>query len=215
MVQMDLPQLNVLTKIDNLSNYGSLPFNLDYYAEVQDLSYLLPHLAQECPMFGDSKFEGLNKAVIELVDNFGLVSFETVAVEDKQSMIKLLQAIDRASGYVFGGPEGANDTIWQVAMREGLTTMDIRDVQERWLDAKDEHDQHQRTQLMAESQLRARDAHGVADDLLDRDVGDVKKIFKETPISSSSSSSSSRFPSHQVVDGITLIRKPSSTRPST
>ena len=206
---MDLPQLNVLTKMDNLSNYGSLPFNLDYYAEVQDLSYLLPYLAQESPMLGGSKFEGLNQAIIELVDNFGLVSFETVAVEDKQSMIKLLQAIDRASGYVFGGPEGANDTVWQVAMREGVTAMDIRDVQERWLDAKDEHDQHEKAQLMAESQLRATDAHDAAD-LLDGDLGDVKRTSKEILVSPSSPPSHPR----QVNDGVTLVRKPSSTGPS-
>jgi hypothetical protein len=31
MLQMDLPHLNVLTKIDNLRNYPNLPFNLDYY----------------------------------------------------------------------------------------------------------------------------------------------------------------------------------------
>ena len=37
MLQMDLPHLNVLTKIDNLRNYPNLPFNLDFYTEVQDL----------------------------------------------------------------------------------------------------------------------------------------------------------------------------------
>lgn len=144
---MDLPQLNVLTKIDNLSTYTPLPFNLDFYTEVQELNYLFTPLAQESPMFNNSKFEALNKAVIELVQDFGLVGFETLAVEDKKSMMKLLQAIDRAGGYVFGGAEGANDTVWQVAMREGITTMDIRDVQERWLDAKDEYDDQERRDL--------------------------------------------------------------------
>jgi hypothetical protein len=42
MLQMDLPHLNVLTKIDNLSNYPPLAFNLDFYTEVHDLRYLLP-----------------------------------------------------------------------------------------------------------------------------------------------------------------------------
>lgn len=140
MLQMDLPHLNVMTKIDKLSSYAPLPFNLDYYTEVQDLSYLLPHLANENSMMQHPKFEGLNNAVIELVEDFGLVGFETLAVEDKRSMMTLLQAIDRASGYVFGGAEGANDTIWQVAVREGMPTMDIRDVQERWIDSKDEYD---------------------------------------------------------------------------
>src|SRR4051812_16307323 len=47
MLQMDLPHLNVLTKIDNLNMYPDLPFNLDFYTEVQDLDYLLPHLDAE------------------------------------------------------------------------------------------------------------------------------------------------------------------------
>jgi hypothetical protein len=33
-------------------------------------------------------------------------NFETLAVEDKKSMMSLLRAIDRASGYAFGPAEG-------------------------------------------------------------------------------------------------------------
>lgn len=161
MLQMDLPHLNVLSKIDKLASYGPLPFNLDYYTEVQDLSYLLPYLADESPMMRHPKFEGLNNAVIELVEDFGLVGFETVAVEDKKSMMTLLQAIDRAGGYAFGGAEGANDTVWQVAMREGLGRMSVQDVQERWVDYKDEWDEKEREEL--EQELRASGAIGGGD----------------------------------------------------
>lgn len=155
---MDLPHLNVLTKIDKLASYGPLPFNLDYYTEVQDLQYLLPHLADESPMMRHPRFEGLNNAVIELVEDFGLVGFETLAVEDKKSMMTLLQAIDRAGGYAFGGAEGANDTVWQVAMREGLGRMTIQDVQERWVDYREEWDDKERSEL--EEEARANGAVG-------------------------------------------------------
>jgi len=151
---MDLPHLNVLTKIDKLSSYGPLPFNLDFYTEVQDLSYLLPHLQDESSVMAGSKFEGLNTAIVELVESFGLVGFETLAVEDKRSMMHLLQVIDRAGGYAFGGAEGANDTVWQVAMREGVTTMDVKDVQERWLDAKDEFDDKERKEWADQAKIR-------------------------------------------------------------
>jgi hypothetical protein len=154
MLQMDLPHLNVLTKIDRLSTYEALPFNLDFYTEVQDLSYLLPHLEAESSIMRGSKFERLNKAIIELVESFGLVGFETLAVEDKKSMMHLLQMIDRAGGYAFGGAEGANDTVWQVAMREGVTTMDVKDVQERWLDAKDAYDQKERREWEEQAKIR-------------------------------------------------------------
>jgi hypothetical protein len=158
MLQMDLPHLNVLTKIDKLSTYAPLPFNLDFYTEVQDLSYLLPHLKEESPMMQGSKFEGLNAAIVELVESFGLVGFETLAVEDKKSMMHLLQVIDRAGGYAFGGAEGANDTVWQVAMREHTTTMDVKDVQERWLDNKDAYDEMERAEWDAHAEIEAQKA---------------------------------------------------------
>ena len=69
-------------------------------------------------------------------------------------MMSLLQVIDRAGGYAFGTAEGANDTIWQVAVREGMGTMDIKDVQERWLDAKDDWDQHETRNLEEEAKAR-------------------------------------------------------------
>ncbi|KAJ5611234.1 hypothetical protein N7510_007953 [Penicillium lagena] len=106
----------------------------------------LPHL----------NFGALNSAIVELVQEFALVAFETLAVEDKKSMMNLLQAIDRASGYAFGPAEGANDTVWQVAVREGLGSMDVRDVQERWIESKDEYDEIERREL--EEEARARDA---------------------------------------------------------
>ncbi|KAF1993385.1 hypothetical protein P154DRAFT_589722 [Amniculicola lignicola CBS 123094] len=169
--RMDLPHLNILTKIDNLKNYPDLPFNLDYYTEVQDLSYLLPHLSKEqtsgipgpVTTSGQnveadegedtppSKYAALNQAIVELVEDFALVGFETLAVEDKKSMMTLLRAIDRAGGYAFGSSEGANDTVWQVAMRQDAVTMDARDVQERWLDRRDEMDEEERQEWAKEA----------------------------------------------------------------
>jgi GPN-loop GTPase len=174
MLQMDLPHLNVLTKIDNLVNYPPLAFNLDFYTEVQDLSYLLPQLDAErsgnSPPNPDDeseepeeeneeesrgKFHALNKAIIDLVEDFSLVSFETVAVEDKASMANLLRVIDRAGGYVFGGEGGANDSVWQVAMSDRVM-MDVKDVQERWIDRREEFDELERRQAEEEMEAQER-----------------------------------------------------------
>ncbi|DAA73587.1 TPA_exp: Uncharacterized protein A8136_4616 [Trichophyton benhamiae CBS 112371] len=173
MLQMDLPHLNVLTKIDNLSKYPSLPFNLDFYTEVHDLSHLIPHLNEEAPWLANSKFDALNSAIVELVQDFGLVGFETLAVEDKKSMMSLLHAIDRAGGYAFGSAEGANDTVWQVAVREGMGVMDVKDVQERWLDAKDEWDEKERQDWEAEARAREMNSTGRAGDNDDMDMDEL------------------------------------------
>ena len=140
MLQMDLPHINVLTKIDKLSSYDPLPFNLDYYTEVQDLNYLMPSLEDEAPGLRDGKFARLNQAVADLIENFALVHYEVLAVENKKSMMQLLRVIDRAGGYVFGGAEGANDTVWQIAMRNESTLMEVQDIQERWVDSKEAYD---------------------------------------------------------------------------
>lgn len=154
MLQMDLTQINVLTKIDNLHKFPTLPFNLDYYTEVQDLDYLVPSLEKESPIFATGKFEALNKAVCQLIEDFGLVGYETLAVEDKKSMMQLLRVIDRAGGYVFGGAEGAGDSIWQTAVRQGMGQMDIRDIQDRWVDNKDYWDEREREEEEAEQKRR-------------------------------------------------------------
>lgn len=156
MMQMDLPHINVLTKIDKVSEYDPLPFNLDFYTEVQDLSHLLPSLEQESPALRSEKFRALNEAVANLVESFAMVQFEVLAVEDKKSMMHLLRVIDRAGGYVFGGAEGANDTVWQVAMRNESSLLQVQDIQERWVDQKDAYDELEAK--LEEEQAKIREA---------------------------------------------------------
>jgi len=157
MLQMDLPHLNVLTKIDNLVSQPPLPLPLDFYTEARSLEHLLPHLESE--QGGSAKFTALNEAVVELVEEFGLVGFETLAVEDRSSMLQLLRTIDRASGYAFGGTEGADESVWQVAVSEGGgKTMEVRDIEERWIDRREEFDELERKMWEAEGKVEKRKA---------------------------------------------------------
>jgi hypothetical protein len=144
MLQMNMPQINVLSKIDNISSYDPLPFNLDYYTDVDDISYLMPYLEQENPTMRNEKFGRLNEAIARLVEEHQLVRYEVLAIENKKSIMHLLRVIDRAGGYVFGGAEGANDSIWQVAMRSEGAITDGVDLQERWIDNKEEYDEQEK-----------------------------------------------------------------------
>jgi hypothetical protein len=142
-----------LTKLDNLKAVGGddLPFNLDFYTEVQDLNYLIPALAMEQGASANAKFDKLNDALIQLVEDFGLVGFETLAVEDRASMANFVRAIDRANGWVFAGARGTDETgrtlddeasIWAQAMSDHWAgKMEVRDVQERWIDRREEYDE--------------------------------------------------------------------------
>ena len=166
MLHLPYPIVNVLTKIDNLKSVGGadLPFNLDFYTEVQDLNHLLPLLEAEQANTpgGSAKWERLNEALIGLIDDFGLVGFETLAVEDRPSMASLLRAIDRASGFVLAGARGTNEegktlndeaSVWAQAMSENWGKMEVRDVQERWIERKDEFDVMERKAWEEEAKL--------------------------------------------------------------
>lgn len=149
MLSLGLPQINVLSKIDLLSEYGELPFNLDYYTEVQDLGYLLPLLCKDAP----PKFQKLNQAIVDMVEDFGLVAFETLAVQDRKSMIMLYQTIDKAMGYEYGSTEIGGDRIWLDAVRGGWEnpgSQSIQDVQDRWIDNKDYYDSIEREKISHE-----------------------------------------------------------------
>nr|GMC98301.1 GPN-loop GTPase 2 [Ipomoea batatas] len=91
MLHLELPHVNVLSKIDLIESYGKLAFNLDFYTDVQDLSYLQYHLDQD-PR--SSKYRKLTKELCEVVENFGL---------DKESVGNLVKLIDKSNGYIFAG----------------------------------------------------------------------------------------------------------------
>jgi GPN-loop GTPase len=124
-----------------------LAFNLDFYTEVQDLSYLHYHLDNDR---GSSRLKGLNQALCTLIDEFSLVSFETLCVDDKKSMLNLCRVIDKANGYIFGGlGESEEESMMSAVVEgEGMFMEDIVDVEdryvrERWNDDEEEEEEHE------------------------------------------------------------------------
>lgn len=179
MIQMDMPHVNVLSKIDKVHAYDELPFNLEYYTDVDDLTYLTPYLESESPALRSDKFGKLNEAVANLIESYGLVRYEVLAVENKKSMMHLLRVIDRAGGYVFGGAEGANDTIWAVSMRNESSLMGALDIQERWIDNKEAYDQEeqeleeQQEKIRREQAMEVEQSQPPAPTGVDPDFGDM------------------------------------------
>ncbi|KDN53539.1 hypothetical protein K437DRAFT_241728 [Tilletiaria anomala UBC 951] len=104
MLMLELPHINVLSKIDLLADhFDDVEFNLDFYTEVQDLSYLEHALERSTGSVGPraERFRALNRTLCEIIEDFCLVNFETLAVEDKDSMFRLLRLIDKAAGYIY------------------------------------------------------------------------------------------------------------------
>jgi len=132
MLQLGLPHVNVLSKVDLMESYGKLAFNLDFYTEVQDLHYLLEQLNTDKQT---AKYQKLNEALVDLIEDYNLVGFYTLCIEDKDSIINLVRVVDKANGYIYGGLETANESIMMTAARVGgLGSLeDIKEVQERYL----------------------------------------------------------------------------------
>lgn len=145
MLQLDLPHVNVISKIDMLKSYGPLPMRLDFYTEVQNLRYLSPHLEKESPTMLGKSFVRLTEMIGELVEDFNLVSFEVLSIENKVSVIRLVQVIDKANGYSFGSTEIGGDLIWNEAVRKTTTSeLEEVDIHERWIEHKDSFDEMER-----------------------------------------------------------------------
>ncbi|EOD22059.1 hypothetical protein EMIHUDRAFT_74692 [Emiliania huxleyi CCMP1516] len=107
MVQLEMPQVNLLSKLDlveawRIQHVGPLPFNLDFYTDV-----LEPARKRRGLEGFAARHLKLSAAICELVEDFGLVGFGAVAVDDSETMARALRSIDKANGYCFGATEGA------------------------------------------------------------------------------------------------------------
>lgn len=103
MLQMGLPHVNVLSKADLMKQYESkLAFSLDFYTDVLDLKYLLDALDKSPGM---KKYAKLNAAIVSMVEDYSLVTFQPLDVKRRDSLLRLKNAIDKANGYVYGAAE--------------------------------------------------------------------------------------------------------------
>jgi hypothetical protein len=75
----------------HICRYGELAFNLDYYMDVQDLSYLVQHMERSNPRMS-KRYSKLTAGLCELVEDFSLVSFAGLNIEDRERWVAPLLA---------------------------------------------------------------------------------------------------------------------------
>ncbi|XP_010282974.1 PREDICTED: GPN-loop GTPase 2 [Phaethon lepturus] len=135
MLHVELPHVNVLSKMDLIEQYGKLAFNLDYYTEVLDLSYLVDHLASD-PFFRN--YRRLNEKLVEVIEDYSLVSFVPLNVQDKESMRQVMQAVDKANGYSFGDQEHRSlEALMSAAVGADFHFPSTLAVQEKYVQSQD------------------------------------------------------------------------------
>lgn len=97
MLHIELPHVNVLSKCDLLEKYSSTSFNLDYFTEVLDLSYLVDTLKEDV---STRRYHDLTAALADTIESYSLVSFVPISCNDSDALWRALCVIDRANGQV-------------------------------------------------------------------------------------------------------------------
>jgi len=136
MLQVEQPHVNVLSKVDLIEKYGKLPFNLDFFTEVLDLSYLLQQFAEDDPF--TKKYKKLNEALVGVIEDYSLVSFVPLHIEDKESMLRVMKAVDQANGYTYGSSETDRSlsALLRTSVAAEFETDKIGLIQEKFIDSE-------------------------------------------------------------------------------
>jgi len=100
MLHLELPHVNVLSKIDLIEKFGKLEYDLEYYTDAQDFGFINESLDNQKIT---SRYKKLNSIICEVVQDFGLLSYYPLDIQDKESVYKLLRRIDKGNGYSFSG----------------------------------------------------------------------------------------------------------------
>lgn len=159
-------------QIDLVESYGRLSFGLDFYTEVTDLRYLLPLIAPDTKQTGEDegggkedvdmekevegskpsnfaeKYRKLNEQMCEVIHDFSLVDFETINIQDPESVGRVLALVDKCNGYVLGVYEDANideayfQNLFHIAFsaRDSVSRDYVRDVQEKYVNSRERDD---------------------------------------------------------------------------
>uniref|UniRef100_A0A6B2LAK2 GPN-loop GTPase 2 n=1 Tax=Arcella intermedia TaxID=1963864 RepID=A0A6B2LAK2_9EUKA len=136
MLHLELPHVNVLSKIDLVHKFGKLEFGLEFYTDVTDLSFLQKCLDNDKVT---SKYKKLNATLSELIEDFGLVSFSTLNIEDKESVLKLLKIIDKANGYIYSGLPTSTLKIPKLDVPDiDFEYYRVANIQEKYMEDQDE-----------------------------------------------------------------------------
>lgn len=131
MVRLELPTVNILSKIDLLNQYGKMPYNLEYFTECQELDRLIdyldgPDMENEDEIvtntlhqsyIDDEEYQAarskkrnsnffkrhrkLHQLLCEVIDDYSLINFIPLNISDAVSVGRVLSKIDRANGYIF------------------------------------------------------------------------------------------------------------------
>ncbi|KAJ9513782.1 hypothetical protein QJQ45_015526 [Haematococcus lacustris] len=118
MVKLELPHVNILTKMDICESKAGGRMSGIWCAEIEDFLFPEPRLLLDrLSTTTGPRFAALNSAVGALLDEFSLVSFVPLDVTDEDSIAEVLYNIDTAIQY-------GEDAEVKVREQEGIEGME-------------------------------------------------------------------------------------------
>lgn len=117
-INLEMPHINVLSKIDLLESSAKLDFRMEFYTECSTFDPLATKLEKSDSAF-NRRFSKLSKNICELLDNYRLTTFQPLDVMDKVSVSNLLFKIDKCNGYIIDSKEEESADIREVIYRTG------------------------------------------------------------------------------------------------
>lgn len=102
MIHLELPQVNLLSKIDMWkTHYAHIALlDLKYYTDLPNITRMLEKLPKD-PF--QKKYRSLNRKISSLISNHNLLEFYAFNFNDFQTIQIILTSIDQANGYFYSG----------------------------------------------------------------------------------------------------------------
>uniref|UniRef100_A0AC35TRZ8 GPN-loop GTPase 2 n=1 Tax=Rhabditophanes sp. KR3021 TaxID=114890 RepID=A0AC35TRZ8_9BILA len=94
MINLEMPQVNVLSKVDLITE--ELPYAWDFFERLPDLNYLADLLDDIGPL---KKYGDMNKKLCSIIQDYDLVCFQSLDVNSREKMLKLIKHADKANGF--------------------------------------------------------------------------------------------------------------------
>lgn len=96
MMNLELPHINVFSKMDLLQKGNDLVCEFDYFTEVKDLGFVIDAMTDNDIY---ANFKALAHQICEVVEEYGLIRFVPLTLHDGSSLMDLLKIIDKSNGY--------------------------------------------------------------------------------------------------------------------
>ena len=71
---------------------------------------------------------------MDVVQDYNLVNFIPLMIEDPELMLRLMKTIDKANGYIFGGLEQGNDSLFEIAANTDVDLLKDLEIQEKYIE---------------------------------------------------------------------------------